>query len=64
MMGGDDQIVPIANGKFLNMLIPNAELHEIPDGGHLFLLSHAEECVEVLREFLGRPAVEARRKAA
>jgi poly(3-hydroxyalkanoate) depolymerase len=29
MMGGDDQIVPLANGKFLNMLIPNSELHVI-----------------------------------
>jgi poly(3-hydroxyalkanoate) depolymerase len=64
MMGGDDQIVPIANGHFLKMLIPNAELHTIPDGGHLFLLSHAEECVGVLREFLGRPIAEARKKAA
>jgi poly(3-hydroxyalkanoate) depolymerase len=63
MMGGDDQIVPIANGHFLKMLIPNAELHEIPDGGHLFLLSHAEECVGVLREFLGREVAAERRAA-
>jgi poly(3-hydroxyalkanoate) depolymerase len=63
MMGGDDQIVPIANGHFLKMLIPNAELHEIPDGGHLFLLSHAQECVEAIRGFLDRPAVEERRAA-
>jgi poly(3-hydroxyalkanoate) depolymerase len=63
MMGGDDQIVPIANGKFLKMLIPNAELHEIPDGGHLFLLSHAEECIEVIREFLDRPMLDGRKAA-
>jgi poly(3-hydroxyalkanoate) depolymerase len=62
MMGGDDQIVPIANGHFLKMLIPNAEMHSIPDGGHLFLLSHAQECVDVIREFLDRP-VEVRQAA-
>jgi poly(3-hydroxyalkanoate) depolymerase len=55
MMGGDDQIVPIANGKFLNMLIPNARLHEIKDGGHLFMLSHAEETIAAMRTFLNAP---------
>jgi poly(3-hydroxyalkanoate) depolymerase len=63
IMGGDDQIVPIANGHFLKMLIPHSELHEIPDGGHLFLLSHAEESVSVVREFLDRPVEEARQAA-
>jgi poly(3-hydroxyalkanoate) depolymerase len=63
MMGGDDQIVPIANGRFLKMLIPNSELYDIPDGGHLFLLSHAQECVGVISEFLDRPAVEQRKAA-
>jgi poly(3-hydroxyalkanoate) depolymerase len=63
MMGGDDQIVPIANGHFLKMLIPNAELHEIPDGGHLFLLSHAQQCVEAIRGFLDRPVEEIKKAA-
>jgi poly(3-hydroxyalkanoate) depolymerase len=63
MMGGDDQIVPIANGRFLKMLIPNSEMYDIPDGGHLFLLSHAQECVGVIREFLDRPKIEVREAA-
>jgi pimeloyl-ACP methyl ester carboxylesterase len=63
MMGGDDQIVPIANGKFLKMLIPNSELFEIPDGGHLFMLSHVDESIAAIREFLDR-SIEAKRKAA
>ena len=63
MMGGDDQIVPMANGKFLKMLIPNSELLEIENGGHLFLLSHAEESIAAIREFLDRP-FEEKRKAA
>ena len=63
MMGGDDQIVPVANGKFLNMLIPNSELLEIENGGHLFMLSHVDESIAAIREFLDRP-MEAARKAA
>ena len=52
LMGGDDQIVPIANGKFLNMLIPNATLVEIKGGGHLFMLSHTEEMMSAITGFL------------
>ena len=63
MMGSDDQIVPMANGKFLKMLIPDSELLEIKDGGHLFMLSHVDESVAAIRDFLDRP-VEAQRKAA
>lgn len=63
MMGGDDQIVPVANGHFLKMLIPNSELFIIDDGGHLFMLSHVEESIGAIREFLDRPKV-ARQKAA
>jgi poly(3-hydroxyalkanoate) depolymerase len=63
MMGGDDQIVPVANGKFLAFLIPNSELLVIDDGGHLFLLSHVEESIAAIRGFLDR-SVEGMRKAA
>jgi poly(3-hydroxyalkanoate) depolymerase len=63
MMGSDDQIVPLANGKFLNFLIPNSELLVIDDGGHLFLLSHVEESIAAINGFLDR-AVEEERKAA
>lgn len=63
MMGGDDQIVPLANGKFLDFLIPNSELFVIEDGGHLFLLSHVQESIAAIVEFLDRPAAEARQAA-
>ena len=64
MMGDDDAIVPLANGKFLDMLIPNSELAVFEGGGHLFLLSHREESVETIREFLDRPATRAEQLAA
>ncbi|MFN3451711.1 MAG: alpha/beta fold hydrolase [Sphingorhabdus sp.] len=63
MMGDDDQIVPLANGKFLNFLIPNSELFVVENGGHLFLLSHVEESIEAIRGFLDRDGHEARKAA-
>ena len=63
MMGDDDQIVPLANGKFLNFLIPNSELFVVENGGHLFLLSHVEESIAAIRAFLDREVGEARKAA-
>ncbi len=64
MMGDDDAIVPLANGKFLDMLIPNSEMVVMKGGGHLFLLSHKEECTAKMREFLDRPEADADTLAA
>jgi poly(3-hydroxyalkanoate) depolymerase len=63
MMGDDDQIVPLANGKFLNFLIPNSELFVVKNGGHLFLLSHVEESIAKIGAFLDRDADGARKAA-
>ena len=63
MMGDDDQIVPLANGKFLNFLIPNSELFIVENGGHLFLLSHVEDSIAAIRAFLDRDAGEVRKAA-
>ncbi|MBV7260103.1 alpha/beta fold hydrolase [Erythrobacter sp. WH158] len=59
MMGDDDAIVPLTNGKFLSMLIPNSELVVMEGGGHLFLLSHKEESVKAIRGFLNGTAADA-----
>ncbi|WP_298466942.1 alpha/beta hydrolase [uncultured Erythrobacter sp.] len=55
MMGDDDAIVPLTNGKFLSMLIPNNELVVMEGGGHLFLLSHKDESVAAIRKHLDAP---------
>jgi len=55
MMGDDDQIVPVVNGKFLASLIPNSDLQIIEGGGHLFLMSHQDESVGAIRDFLDAP---------
>ena len=65
MMGEDDAIVPLINGRILARLIPNARLEVFAGGGHLFLLTHADESVAMLRDFLNAPETggEARRAA-
>ena len=65
MMGEHDAIVPLVNGKILARLIPNARLEVFEGGGHLFLLTHPDESVAILREFLDAPATakEAKRAA-
>lgn len=55
LMGDDDQIVPIANGHFLKMLIPHSRLVTINGGGHLFMLSHSAEMIVAMRDFLDVP---------
>ncbi len=54
IMGEQDNIVPVINGRFLASLIPNAELRTIADGGHMFLVSQAEESLAIITEFLDR----------
>lgn len=54
MMGDQDAIVPLVNGRFLQRLIPNSELEVFEGGGHLFLLSHREQSISCMRAFLDR----------
>ncbi len=63
MMGDEDQIVPLINGKFLNTLIPNSRLEVIKGGGHLFLMAEADLCIRLIREFLQEQRVERKRAA-
>jgi len=51
IMGTDDPIVPVANGRILERLIPEAELVTIRDG-HLFLVTSAAESAEIIGRFL------------
>ena len=53
MAGTDDPIVPIANGRILAKLIPDARMVTIDDG-HLFLVTSAKQCAELVSEFLNK----------
>jgi poly(3-hydroxyalkanoate) depolymerase len=48
----DDPIAPVANARLIARLIPGARLRVIPNGGHLFLLTHARELAPVVEDFL------------
>ncbi len=52
MMGDKDSIVPLANGHILKVALPNSRLHVVEGGGHLFLVTRAEETAAVIRDFL------------
>lgn len=57
MTGDDDPIIRVVNGRILARLIPNARLHVLRGGGHLFLIDQAQESAELIRQFLrsGQP---------
>ena len=52
MAGDDDPIIPLANGRILAGMIPDARLHVGRGGGHLFLLDRARESALVIADFL------------
>lgn len=58
LAGDKDKVVPLINGRLLSWAIPQSRLHIVEDGGHLFLLSRAEEVLTVMREFLDAPGFE------
>ncbi len=48
-------IVPLANGHILKTLIPRSRLYVVRGGGHLFLVSRADEIIPVMQDFLDTP---------
>jgi poly(3-hydroxyalkanoate) depolymerase len=58
LAGDDDPIVPLVNGRILARYIPNARLHIVRNGGHLFLLERPAEIAALVTGFLtgGDPA--------
>jgi poly(3-hydroxyalkanoate) depolymerase len=51
LAGDDDPIVPTINAKIMHQLIPNSKLY-IYNGGHLGLMTHAQELMALIEEFL------------
>jgi poly(3-hydroxyoctanoate) depolymerase len=56
MAGDDDPIVPVVNARILAKLIPDATLHVVPGGGHLFMVVRAHEVGALVEEFLAEDA--------
>jgi len=55
VVGGDhDPSVPVRNARLLAARIPDARLHVVKGGGHLFLLDEPENVAATIRGFLDR----------
>ncbi|MEB3983290.1 poly(3-hydroxyalkanoate) depolymerase [Mycobacterium sp. 663a-19] len=52
--GTDDPIIPLANAKIMNLLLPHATLH-VHDGGHVELIASAAEQARVIEAFRNAP---------
>jgi poly(3-hydroxyoctanoate) depolymerase len=52
LAGDDDPIVPLINGRILAHVIPDARLHIVRGGGHLFLLERPAEMAALVTDFL------------
>ena len=52
LAGDDDPIVPLVNGRILARFIPEAKLHVVRQGGHLFVLERPAEIAELVAGFL------------
>ncbi len=52
LAGDDDPIVPAMNGRILARCIPDARLHIVRGGGHLFLLERPAELAALVADFL------------
>lgn len=50
----DDPIIPLVNAEMMARAIPDARLHVVPNGGHLFLITHADSVAPVIEDFLSR----------
>lgn len=55
IMGSNDHIVPVVNGRILHALYRRSRLEVIDGAGHLFLLTRRDETVEIIRDFFGEP---------
>lgn len=52
LSGDDDPIIPLVNARLMTRLLPNARLHVVKGGGHLFLFTRPVEMADRIRLFL------------
>jgi pimeloyl-ACP methyl ester carboxylesterase len=50
--GDDDPITPLIKARFMAGLLRNVTVQVVCGGGHLALLTHADELVPVVHQFL------------
>ncbi|MDB9845206.1 alpha/beta fold hydrolase [Acidimicrobiales bacterium] len=62
LAGDDDPIVRLVNARILASRIPDARLHVVEGGGHLFLFTRAKELADIVADFLDSGASKAIRQ--
>ena len=50
--GDDDPVIPFVNARLMNRLLPNATLHPVENGGHLYLYTRPKLLGPQIGEFL------------
>ncbi|MBN1234898.1 MAG: alpha/beta hydrolase [Methanotrichaceae archaeon] len=53
IIGDRDVLIPPPNSLLMAERIPGAKIRQIEGAGHIFWISHPEETVKIVREFLG-----------
>src|SRR5205814_4303542 len=56
--GSDDPLLPVANGRRLSELVPDARYVELPGVGHLVPWEEPSRTSTAMREFLARTSVQ------
>jgi pimeloyl-ACP methyl ester carboxylesterase len=54
MTGSDDLLVPKENSQIIHQAIPNSELVEIDESGHIFFVERPEASSDALLDFIGK----------
>lgn len=57
LMGDNDHIVPVINGRILNACFRRSQMKVLKGAGHLFLLTRRQESVDLIRDFFNEPHV-------
>ena len=52
LAGDNDHAIPLVNAKLLANRIPDARLHVVKGGGHLFLLDEPDSVIDEIHAFL------------
>jgi poly(3-hydroxyalkanoate) depolymerase len=52
LAGDNDHAIPLVNAKFLARRIPDARLHVVKGGGHLFVLDEPDSVIDQIHAFL------------
>ena len=57
ILGGLDTLVPVTVGKKMQQLLPHMELNIISRAGHLPFLSHSQETVAIISQFINERCI-------